>query len=362
MKLKLYTDLSLLNEGFPVEVLIPFIGTYNKEDEPGSVMYGRFDDFLKTGKNFIELTNIAECDACLLPINYNFRSNQRPFVEPIEAFLKKVEKANKKLIIFAGHDAPVYDVPIKNAIIFNNSISKSKKAGNVYAWPHFFEDFMERYNIVDVNPRNKSEKPTIGFCGYAPPLNIINGKEKLISSIKLIANYLGLIQKFPEKVSHSYRARAIIGLKKSNKVNLNLSLKRHFAFGPQGQLNTGNTNETNTDFRINFINNILQNDYTLCVRGIGNNSIRFYESLCCGRIPVFVNTDCTLPFENFIDWKQLCVWVEEKDIDRIGDIVQIFHNNISDREFIDLQMKLRLIWVEYLSPVGFFKNLKNFLD
>lgn len=28
-------------------------------------------------------------------------------------------------------------------------------------------------------------------------------------------------------------------------------------------------------------------DYVLCTRGNGNYSIRFYEALCRGRIPVF---------------------------------------------------------------------------
>ncbi|RZK27500.1 MAG: hypothetical protein EOO61_23355 [Hymenobacter sp.] len=201
----------------------------------------------------------------------------------------------------------------------------------------------------------------IGFCGYAPPLELSFGKEKIIGILKLLANYTGFIKFFPSRISHSYRTRALIAVKNSKKVKTNLRIKNTFAFGSNGQLNSGSTSETDNEFRKNFINNILESDYTLCVRGIGNNSIRFFETLCCGRIPIFVNTDSVLPFDHLIDWKKFCIWVEEKDIDSIGRIVSDFHNNISQDDYIKLQGELRKIWVDYLSPLGFYKNLRLFL-
>ena len=67
------------------------------------------------------------------------------------------------------------------------------------------------------------------------------------------------------------------------------------------------------------------------MRGGGNYSLRLYETLCLGRIPLFINTDCVLPFENNIDWKELCLWVDENDLDRIGEIVLDFHSSISKK-------------------------------
>jgi hypothetical protein len=360
MKLKLYTELALLEMGYPVEILIPFIGTFNKEDEPGSVLYGRFDKFLQSGKDFLELSSLEACDVCLLPVVYE-SINHNEKNEGLTVFLKRVELANKPLFVFAGHDITITSIPYKNAIVFNSAILKSKNQSNIYSWPHFFEDLLLKWAGGKNIPREKEEKAVIGFCGYAPPLNITFGKEKLISSLKLFANYSGLIKSFPDKISHSYRARAIIGLKRSNQITLNLKLKGNFAFGPKGQLNTGNTKETNKDFRKNFVDNILESDYTLCVRGIGNNSVRFYETLCCGRIPVFVNTDSALPFDHVIDWKSLCVWVEEKDVDNVAAIVADFHNKITADEFTNLQLRLRTVWETYFSPEGFFKNLDSFI-
>lgn len=363
MKLKIYTDLSLLQIGYPVELLIPFIGVSNAEDKPGKMMSSRFNEFAVNGREFLELTSdIEDADICLLPIFYKLTGDVAAFEEAIKPFKENVEKSGKKTLVFAGHDVTNPKVNIRNSIIFNSALNKSTQPSNMYAWPHFFEDFIKQYHNDKLILREKSATPTVGFCGYAPPFGLKMSKAKLVGMLKLIANYLGIMKRLPNKASHSYRARAIIGLLKSKKVKLNLKLKSNFAFGPAGQLNTGNTKESDEMFRRSFINNILDSDYTLCVRGIGNNSVRFFETICCGRIPVFVNTDSVLPFDHIIDWKKLCIWVEGKDIDNVGEIVQKFHNNISDTEFIELQKNLRLLWEEYFSPIGFFKHLKLFLE
>ncbi|RZK45132.1 MAG: hypothetical protein EOO61_01135 [Hymenobacter sp.] len=361
MKLKIYTDLSLLELGAPVDLLIPFIGISNEEYGEGRLYAHTFDEYCKYASEYIELVSIENCDVCLFPINYNQAwDNEGARPEKVNTFINSVKASGKSIFVFLGHDISATSVNITNAIVFSGAINKSRQIKNVYSYPHFFSDLLA-YNSTQFTPKVKSEVPVVGFCGYAPPLEIKLGKEKAISFLKLIANYAGLMKFFPSKISHSYRARAIIALTRSKKLKPNLRIKNTFAFGPNGQLNTGNTKESDTDFRKNFINNILESDYTLCVRGIGNNSIRFFETLCCGRIPMFVNTDSVLPFDHVIDWKKKCLWIEEKDIDNIGDAVSEFHKNISAAEYQKLQTELRDIWLEYLSPLGFYKNLRLFL-
>jgi hypothetical protein len=64
-----------------------------------------------------------------------------------------------------------------------------------------------------------------------------------------------------------------------------------------------------------------------------------------------------LPFDHIIDWKKYCVWVDLKDIERIGDKVVEFHNNISDMDFIELQRLIRILYEKWICPVGFYSNL-----
>jgi len=48
-------------------------------------------------------------------------------------------------------------------------------------------------------------------------------------------------------------------------------------------------------------------------------SYRLYEALCCGRIPVFIDTDCVLPYDFMIDWKKYFVWVDQSELPLIAE-------------------------------------------
>ena len=116
-------------------------------------------------------------------------------------------------------------------------------------------------------------------------------------------------------------------------------------------------------YRGEFVANLLDCDYALCVRGMGNFSYRFYEALCCGRIPVIVDTDGVLPFDEEIDWRAYAVWVRPEDIEHIGERIAEFHAAISpDDAFQALQRRCRRLWEERLSPPGFFTQLHRYFQ
>jgi len=105
-----------------------------------------------------------------------------------------------------------------------------------------------------------------------------------------------------------------------------------------------------------FVANMINSDYILCARGGGNFSFRFYETLSCGRIPLFIDTDCVLPYDFEIDYKNYCVWVDNHELSQADKILYNFHENISEADFISLQCNCRRLWKDYLSPEGFFAN------
>ena len=362
MKLKIYTDLDLLRLGRPVDLLIPYVGTKNVEFQEGRLKENTFKSYCENANNYFEFTSIEECDVCLLPINYPTLSDNTMFISETQSFFDAVKESGKRVFIFLDTFLENYTIDIKNSIVFNRSISKSKQVLNLYSYPIFFEDYIKYYNNGQLTINHKGPKPIVGFCGYTPPLGLKFGRAKIVSFLKLVANYVGIMKFFPAMSSHSFRARVLLALQWSPSVIDNFRVKQEFAFGPSGQLNRGNTTETDIDFRKNFVKNVVESDYTLGVRGLRNTSIRFYETICCGRVPLFVNTDCVLPFDFLIDWKNLIVWVEEKNIGSTPDILVDFHKKLTDQEFIDLQHYMRNLWDEYLSPDGFFKNLRLFLE
>jgi hypothetical protein len=84
----------------------------------------------------------------------------------------------------------------------------------------------------------------------------------------------------------------------------------------------------------------LMNDtkFILCPRGAGVNSIRFFESISLGRIPVVIGNDFKMPLCDYIDWDSLIV--------RLNDSLDDLDEKISAAD-IDSGEKLRCIWNNY---------------
>ena len=109
---------------------------------------------------------------------------------------------------------------------------------------------------------------------------------------------------------------------------------------------------------------MIESDYALAARGsetwgpsAGNFSYRLYEILSCGRPPLFVNTDCVLPYDGEIDWTEFTVWIEERELESIANRLVEFHAVLDDDAYAELQHRCRQVWIDYLSPHGFFRHL-----
>ncbi len=86
----------------------------------------------------------------------------------------------------------------------------------------------------------------------------------------------------------------------------------------------------------------------------GNFSVRFYETLCLGRIPIFIDTDCLLPFQDQIDYKALFPWIDANDLPHAAEILRDFHARLSAEDFLGLQKTCRHLWLEHMTPDGFY--------
>ena len=95
------------------------------------------------------------------------------------------------------------------------------------------------------------------------------------------------------------------------------------------------------------------NSFILCCRGAGNWSIRFYETMCAGRIPVLLDTDVVLPKDDRIDWHTLIVM--DSDPRRLVD--KVVDWNCRGREFVcGKQRCIFEAWRTHLRPHVFFQN------
>ena len=89
------------------------------------------------------------------------------------------------------------------------------------------------------------------------------------------------------------------------------------------------------------------------MRGAGNFSIRLFETLAAGRVPVIVDTDLALPCADVVDWQGLGVWIPIGEIDRIDEVVARSHAEDGAEGFEQRQRAARAAFVDVLSAKGF---------
>lgn len=106
---------------------------------------------------------------------------------------------------------------------------------------------------------------------------------------------------------------------------------------------------------------MLACDYALVARGRGNFSFRLYEAMSAGAIPVFIDTDCRLPFDDRIPYRELFVYVPVQDVHCIGDYLLAFHARHDTDSLILHRQRIRMIFDQYLAPLAFHRRLSELL-
>lgn len=324
----------------------------NEATEDDRVILGNleqgFTQLSEIGLTFTE--NISECDIAVLPGDWKqyVRSGN---IELASDFSNIASKYGKKLAIFY-HDDSEEKIPIKNAYVFRTSLNSKTRLPREFALPAWHSDLMKEKTGGELIFRKWEKIPSIGFCGNAniSPLNSIKWDVKHFLSIHDPGfNYLKL------------RFRILRILTNSNSLIKANFIIRDGYFGKYFYTKNSNPSILRI-IRDEFFQNLINNDYILSIRGAGNFSFRFFETLCCGRIPLFVNTQSVLPFENKIDWKKFIVFIENNEINHMSIKLSGYHSQFSSESYLEHQKKCREIWEQYLSPKGFFAHFYTFFE
>jgi len=353
-RMKIFTDRDYLlrNQGY-VEMLYPFWGKVSEDpQDPNS---GRFDRYTGMGRRFFEMAPLSEADIIVFPGKWEYTVGDQGAMKLAWQLAEITSKARKPLVIFFWSDSDE-SMPIKGSVIFRTSLYRSQKKPNEFAMSSWCVDFVDRYLNGKLSIRQKPIKPRVGFCGYARPLKV-PFRRKLKNALSQGASFLGLKERQGtlSKLGAVIRSEAIRILSTSPLVETNFIVRDRFLGGailPDG----GKDLISMQKIRLEYVENMVESDYILCARGGGNFSYRLYETLCCGRIPVFIDTDCVLPYDFAVEWKKYCVWVDECELPQIAEKVAEFNDGLSPQDFVDLQYECRRFWKNYLSPEGFFQN------
>jgi hypothetical protein len=395
-KLKLFSDRRYLPDGMPpASILYPFWRDLHHSQIRSWV--SPYNAYLESGNIFFTLTpSLEEADVAVLPMDWGsirgdaWRSPiDRNAKHLAQAFAEKVTTAGKPLVVLfssdcsdetidldfgfdASHSSHQFDNPSSNLYsgkIFRQSAYRSRHQSDRRSavMPFFCEDYIKTFFQGQLPTRDKSQstdssqstKPVLSFCGFARPLS-------LKRELQAIA-YKGYMLATQQRLAVSIYKGQDLRYQVLNHLMDRSELTPNFIIREQAVFFHASDKAQKEKTRIEFLENIINSDYVFCCRGAANYSNRFYEALACGRIPVLLDTDCELPFEEFINWDDYCIRVPEqstpkKTSDEIVKRVLNFHNSKSSQEFTELQHQCHQLWKTWLSPEGFYSNFSRYFS
>ncbi len=322
------------------EILYPNLGNKERETPFGEKI---FDDFIEP---IVEIVDTAEAaDYLCIPHNYNYIKTK---VEYLSGFMELSETHSKKILIFFPGDSDE-EVLIPNSIIFRNSQYKHEMKDNEIIMPGFAVDLGKKYSLLS---RTKGELPTVGFCGWASYRRI---KEWVSYGIYNLME--SLVGHPARKKGLYFRRHALKFLKKSPKIISNFIIRSSYS------LNSKTLTVDPAVARKEYVDNIKNSDFTLAPKGDGNFSVRFFESLSLGRIPLLIDTDCPLPHEDEIDYDTFILRVDQSKINELPQIVSDYYSSLTPESYLEKQKMCREVFEKYLKIDIFFKQTltKEFL-
>lgn len=267
------------------------------------------------------------------------------YLDTVEA---SVRGSGLRIIVFVGGDlGHKVHLERKNIIVCKGTAYASGMMPNEILFPGYAEDLGEEY---DVQPRAKGALPTVSFCGYAGFPNWRSFFRYFVKNFLL--DVCAAVTRKP-----LYRAfKRGIYFRRTAMRYLTMNPRIRTSFVIRDSFSGVNLKDPKSA-RDEYIRNMMQSDFVLCPKGDGNYSIRFFEALSLGRIPILIDTDIVLPLEKSIDYSKFVIRIPHTDLSRIGDIIADFFEAIPEADFIKMQLEARSAFKKYLRYDSFFNTL-----
>ena len=329
--IKVYTDHEYLNEDNRKRIF-PLLFDMVYKPNP------------KTQEHFCFTRSLEDANVAIFPVDIIsfLHGDQKKY---LQTWIDEASKYEIEIWVYAAGDFGV-DLQGSNIKTFRFGGFDSKMNTNSQIMPAFINDPYDEIMTNDFYTLPKKTKPNIGFVGNADGSILKLFKEYFLYLRRNFrAIKVGKFEDYHGFYPSSYkRYRFLDKMSKSIKLDCNFILRKKYR---AKEKNAGNRKDSTLEFFTNIQNNL----YIFCLRGNGNFSIRFYEALIMGRIPVLVDTDVRLPFANTINWSKHCLLVSEKNL--LEKIVS-FHNAKSQVELEAMQFGNRKLIKEKLNRIDYF--------
>lgn len=297
----------------------------------------------KATEKFSLVENIGNATVAIFPVDVIYILNSRRGVL-LREFIAAAQIAGIPICIYAGGDfGRTFD---ENCHVFRLSGFRTKLSKFNYILPSFVSDPYVKILNGSWRAISKAQFPSVGFVGQANGSKIKFLKEFIIYARRC---YYRTIKKDFSDSQNFYpasflRFKTLKNLEQNSIINSDFIYRSNYRAGAKTVMEI----EATTD---EFYKNIERNLYTLCIRGAGNFSVRFYETLMMGRIPILVDTDVQLPLMDSIEWENHIIFAT---IDTVAQHLIDFHASKSCAELIDIQISNRKLMIEKLNRVDYF--------
>ena len=249
-----------------------------------------------TNISLLEQTTSEECDYFLVPYyirhTHHFKDD-----DMLDAFLNKnldfYGTSPEKHIFFLASDDTRPIKALEKSIVFAFSTTKESK----------------------------------NICLHYQPIIKPPGK---ISNIELCRFDIS----FQGYICNQIRKKSVMQIEKLNSVVINNRYWFHKFMG----IDT-------TEMERNYSGLMQMSKFILCPRGFGTNSIRFFEAMAFGRLPVLIADSTKLPLENKIRYNDFIVRVKEDELESLPDVLEK-----NKKDLIEKSKIARTTWENYFSP------------
>ena len=297
-----------------IDIVGGYIGSYQEKFNPS-------DHFHLVG-------NVFDADIILVPHDARYFSKNNQYMK----YLRSLSES-KHLLISDRGDFPA-KIKLKNATFLRVGIEPGEKVFNSVVMP---------YNISSLSYlpfRDYQIDPKLSFIGLVPKFSVGRTTKSFIRA-----------PLHPCLTNASFVRRSAI--RQIQKSSLSQKIVVRDSYG--GIANLVSSSE---DKREEFLKGISESDFILCPRGDSNGSVRFYETLSAGRIPILPDTQIKLPHIKHINVEEVMVKFSLFD-PKVENVVLDFWKNLNSEKYQKIQEDLRMIYNNYYKFDVFLKNLLN---
>jgi len=332
---------------------------------PNSLLKGWFmhqHEGLRTNLEFV--ASAGEADAVVVPMEWRSYETDDRLAEPW-ALANAAEDARKPFVVFSHTDLEP-KLPFKQStVLFRSGATRGRQPSHVrvVVVPAFVgAQFLDANDVPRPSLPPRRPKPVVGFCGGAhTPHGFARQPRNLAEFAVLRARHVagGRFRRYygPELTApRTYRGEVLEALARDDRIEANFVIRNAFRAG--AAKDESPEHPAITSYR----DNLESSDYALVLRGKGNFSIRLSEVLRFGRIPLHIDTNDVLPYDQQLDWKALMVSVPAAKLGEAGARVQAHFESHTDGELAALQMRLYEIWNDRFTRQGFVNHFPECLN